>query len=77
VKEIGVGHDGIVMYSNLFDQVPRNNRIGIERWVEINEVHAGIGKDFRIPQPLEIVAKKEAVHVLPDYQIFSSSSRIS
>ena len=37
-------------------------RIGIERRVEINEVHAGVGKNPRVPQPLEIIAKKEAVH---------------
>ena len=37
-------------------------RIGIERRVEINEVNARVGKNFHLPQPLQIVAEKKAVH---------------
>jgi hypothetical protein len=37
-------------------------RIGIERRVEINKVNAGVGKNLRVAQPLEIVTKKEPVH---------------
>lgn len=37
-------------------------RIGIERRVEINQINARVGKKFRIPQPLEIVAKKKFIH---------------
>jgi len=32
-------------------------RIGIERRIEINEVNAGVGKNLRIAQPLEIVTE--------------------
>jgi len=38
-------------------------RIGIERRVEIDEVNAGVGKNLRIAQPLEIVIEQEAVHL--------------
>jgi hypothetical protein len=31
----------------------------LERRVEINEVNAGVGKNIRVPRPLEIVAEKE------------------
>jgi hypothetical protein len=41
-------------------------RIGIEWRVEINKVHAGVGKNLRIAQPLQIVAKQQTVH-LPGY----------
>ena len=37
-------------------------RIGIERRIQINEVNAGVRKNLRIAQPLEIVTEKEAVH---------------
>jgi hypothetical protein len=36
-------------------------RIGIERHVEINQINAGVRKNFRIAQPLEIVTEEEFV----------------
>ena len=36
--------------------------IGIERRVEINEINTGIGKNLFIPQPFQIVTKKQFVH---------------
>jgi len=38
------------------------------RRVEVNEIDAGVGENPRVPQPLEIIAKKKAVHVRALYQ---------
>ena len=48
--------------------------VGIERRVEINEVHAGIGKHLPVAQPLEIVAKQQTVHLGPFYQNSAASA---
>jgi len=37
--------------------------LGVKRWVEIDEIDAGIGKLFRVPQPAEVIAEIEAVHL--------------
>ncbi len=40
------------------------NAIGIEWRVEINQVNAGIGKRLAVSKPIQIVAKKQFVHVV-------------
>jgi hypothetical protein len=37
-------------------------RVGIERWIEINEVNTLVRKFLGIAQPTEIVAKEKPVH---------------
>ena len=37
--------------------------LGVKRWVEVDEIDAGIGKLFRVPQPAEVIAEIEAVHL--------------
>ena len=44
-------------------------RIGIERRVEINEVNAGVRKNLRIAQPLEIVAKMDSFKKQVDFRL--------
>jgi len=36
--------------------------IGIKRRIEIDEIDAGIGKFFRIPQPAKVIAEVKPVH---------------
>ena len=37
--------------------------LGVKRRVEIDEIDAGIGKLFPVPQPTEVIAEIEAVHL--------------
>ncbi len=36
--------------------------IRVKRRIEINEIDAGIGKFFRIPQPAKVIAEVKPVH---------------
>ena len=37
--------------------------VGVKRRVEIDEIDAGLGKPFRVPQPAEVIAEIEPVHL--------------
>ena len=61
----GVGESVELGLAGLAGSLPVQDiviRIGIERRIQINEVNAGVRKNLRIAQPLEIVTEKEAVH---------------
>jgi hypothetical protein len=36
--------------------------VGVKRRVEIDEINAGIGKLFRVPQPAEITTEIKPIH---------------
>ena len=36
--------------------------VGVKRRVEIDEINAGIGKLFRVPQPAEIFTEIKPIH---------------
>ena len=40
--------------------------IGIKRRIELNEIDAGIGEFFRVPQPRQVIAEVKAVRHLLD-----------
>ena len=40
--------------------------VGVKRRIEIDEIDAGIGELFRVPQPAKVVAKVKAVRHLLD-----------
>jgi hypothetical protein len=42
--------------------------VGIERRIQINEIHAGVGINLPVPQPIQVVAKEQTVHAQALYQ---------
>ncbi len=37
--------------------------VGVEGRLEVDQIDAGVGELFRVPEPLEVVPEVEAVHV--------------